>query len=198
MTTMLTGNEAYTGVPTAEAPLIDVTTRPQRRAERLLAEYLRLWGLRDPSTVAIQCRSWVRQASSGDAHGVGPEFLYGRSIQLANGDLDQWLNRLATLVAEDTAAAQSRRGLLAIELQSLIDRYPTALLAHEALPPTLLHRLQRAARPVVPAAKATPMRPQPLGELPSLLRLQWWGQLVSRLLSGFRLLRPARDEVTSL
>ena len=37
----------------------------EARAERLLAEYLRQWGLRDPSAIAACCRLWVRRVTSG-------------------------------------------------------------------------------------------------------------------------------------
>src|SRR5580658_4674886 len=76
----------------------------EHRAERLLAEYLRMWGLRDPSTIAAHCRLWARQATA-DSDSAAGDLAVGRAsstpfrsaVQQAMNDIDQWLDHLAGL-----------------------------------------------------------------------------------------------------
>jgi hypothetical protein len=104
-------------------------------------------------------------------------------------DIDSWLDDLTRLTSTDPQAAPLKRGLLAMEMQSLIDKHPAALLACETLPPSVVQRLQRAARPVVPFARRTQMPAQPLGELAAPLQLRWWQQaLVNLFAMPFRIL----------
>jgi hypothetical protein len=111
-------------------------------------------------------------------------------MQQAMNDIELWLDHLTRLAAADPQAAPLRRGLLAMELQALIDKHPTAMLAYETLPPSLLQRLQRAARPVVPFARPTHMPAQPLGKLAGPLNTAWWQQAVVNLFAvPVRLLR---------
>jgi hypothetical protein len=163
----------------------------ENRAERLLAEYLRMWGLRDPSTIAAHCQCWARQAAT-DEHATTGRVSgapYRTAVQQAMSDIDLWLDHLMRLTGADPQAAPMRRGLLAMELQTLIDKHPTAMLAYETLPVSLVQRLQRASRPVVPFARPTYMPEQPLGELAGPLRLQWWQQtLVNLFALPFRIL----------
>lgn len=155
--------------------------RPEARAERLLAEYLRHWGLRDPSTIAARCRLWVQQAAATDDN---PDTATA-ALELALADIDKWLDHLARRVSPNQVEAERCRGLLAIELQTLIDQHPEALLEYDALPDALLRRLQNAARPAVPAVQATRMDGQPLGELPAPLQPQWWRRFFARLTRVF-------------
>jgi hypothetical protein len=153
----------------------------ENRAERLLAEYLRMWGLRDPSTIAAHCRLWARQNADDLSNRSGGGAC--RSVvEQAMNDIDSWLDDLTRLTSADPQAAPLRRGLLAMELQTLIDKHPSAMLACETLPPAFVQRLQRAARPVVPFARRTRMPEQPLGELAKPLQLRWWLQGVVNLL----------------
>ena len=71
--------------PPAEVrdPLHDAASREatdlELRAERLLAEYLRTWGLRDPQTLATLSRRWVRSAMAhAPASGSVTETLSNR------------------------------------------------------------------------------------------------------------------------
>src|SRR5580698_377694 len=55
-----------------EVPMIEASpdqetfsaTTAESRAERLVAEYLRVWGLRDPQTIALFAKHWVEVAAS--------------------------------------------------------------------------------------------------------------------------------------
>jgi len=167
-------------------------TEVEHRAERLLAEYLRMWGLRDPSTIAAHCRLWARQAAADNFLETdrAPSVPYRSAVQQAMNDIDLWLDHLIRRISADPQAAPLRRGLLAVELQTFIDKHPAAMLAYETLPPSLVQRLQRAARPVVPFARPTHMPAQPLGKLAGPLRLQWWQQaLVNLFALPIRILR---------
>jgi hypothetical protein len=167
-------------------------TEVEHRAERLLAEYLRMWGLRDPSTIAAHCRLWARQAVVDDDRAANRtrSVSYRSAVEQAMHDIGLWLDHLTRLTSADPQAAPLRRGLLAIELQTLIDKHPTVMLAYETLPPALAQRLQRASRPVVPFARPTHMPAQPLGELAGPLRFDWWQQAIVNLFATpLRMLR---------
>ena len=158
----------------------------QARAERLLAEYLRCWGLRDPSTIAAQCREWVRQATEIFDHrsaSDGPtEDLCRVAFSLAIREIDQWLDHLARLTSPDSTSAAWRRGLLAMRLQNLLENHPELWLKYEPPSDALFEKLRAAARPVVPASQPVPMNDQPLGELPSPLQFAWWRNAFARRL----------------
>jgi hypothetical protein len=147
--------------------------------------------LRDPAVIAAHCHIWVERVSRADGD---PQVLVDSEDQFvraalaeATSDMDKWLDYLAVLVSPDPEEAASRRGLLAMEIQTVIDSYPEALLQYESLPESLLQRLQEAAHPVVPAAtRPTRMHGPPLGELPPQLQPQQWrlffGQLATAIL----------------
>jgi hypothetical protein len=142
------------------------------RAERLLAEYLRVWGLRDPSTVAAHCRVWVTQAIESEEQGKAQaslDSLYRTAVAGATNEIDDWIDHLTAGVSSGNHDAECRRGLVAFEVQTLIDRYPEAMLQYNMLPSQLTQQLQRAARRVVPPVKRMEMPGQPLGELPAPL-----------------------------
>jgi hypothetical protein len=163
------------------------------REERVAAEYLRMWGLRDPSTIATHCRRFVRYSAF-----VGDDSLPGRdlddrnwpAVRHAMNDIDLWLDHLTQLASPDPRAAPLCRGLLAMQLQKLLDEYPTAMLSYERVPVLLAQRLQRASRPVVPTARLTNMPAQPLNELAAPLRFHWWRRVILDLFAAqFRPLR---------
>jgi hypothetical protein len=142
------------------------------RAERLLAEYLRVWGLRDPSTVAAHCRVWVTQAIDSEEQGKAQaslDSLYRTAVAGATNEIDDWIDHLTAGVSNGNRDAECRRGLVAFEVQTLIDRYPEAMLQYNMLPSQLTQQLQRAARRVVPPVKRMEMPGQPLGQLPAPL-----------------------------
>jgi hypothetical protein len=158
----------------------------EARAERVLAEYLRQWGLRDPQTIATLCRRWVRQAveRTGSLSKQQPSTIYQAAVQAAITEIDQWLDHLSMRVSTNRDDAQASRGLLAVEVQTLIDKYPQLLLQYDGLPAGLLQHLGRTSRSAVPAAHPVPMRAQPLGQLASPLTWQWWMQGVSRMFAS--------------
>jgi hypothetical protein len=156
--------------------------RVEARAERVLAEYLRQWGLRDPFAIAAHCREWVRRVTERQAVDGTEEHLARAALGEAVGDLDRWLDHLALLVSPDPAEAAALRGLLAMAIPAVIDEYPQSFLQYESLPEPLLQHLRAAARPVVPLpAQPTRMDGPPLGELHPLLQPQQWRRLVARL-----------------
>jgi hypothetical protein len=166
-----------------------VHTEVEHRTERLLAEYLRMWGLRDPSTIAAHCRLWARQSAAGNAE-LGQNSSYRVAVEQAMNDIDGWLDHVTRTASPDPQTAPLLRGLLAMELQTYIDKHPAAMLAYETLPNSLSQRLLRAARPVVPFARPTRMPAQPLGELAAPLRFEWWWRtLVNMLVLPVRMLR---------
>jgi hypothetical protein len=158
----------------------------EARAERVLAEYLRHWGLRDPTTIATHCRRWVREAveHAGSEARAQPAAVYRAAVEAAMDEIDGWLDQLASLASANHEEAAARRGMLAIEVQTLIDKYPETLLKNDALPAPLVQHFRRASHPAVPSAHYTPMRAQPLGQLASPLTWQWWKQGTSRMLAS--------------
>src|SRR5947209_2633300 len=73
----------------------------ESRAERLLSEYLRRWGLRDPSTIAAHCRLWAWQATEtvdGPLSRRSTSNVYSAAMHGAISEIDEWLDHLASLV----------------------------------------------------------------------------------------------------
>ena len=134
------------------------------RAIRILAEYLRAWGLRDPQTIATLSSHWVRCATT--TRGTADRTLaldetYRASIGRAAVDMERWLDQL-TVCAGVTDIA-GRRGLLAVELQRVIDRFPGAILEQQVPAELLTHLVGAAAHPVVPTRNARHMPTQSFG-----------------------------------
>ncbi len=183
-------NELKPGRPSiAESgELTRETVTTESRAERLLAEYLRVWGLRDPQTIAVLSRQWVQSAiHAGNLaqQTTSLNILYGAVMRHATSEMEQWLDRITAQSCADVHNPQSCRGLLAIELQSLIDQFPATILKDGPLPTALLEQLSRAARPVVPAGAPTKMPTQSLAALSSSKYLWgWWNWLRQRLRSA--------------
>ncbi len=134
----------------------------ESRAERLVAEYLRTWGLRDPRMIALLARHWVELAAADLSRekNCSVTQLYRAVMRRAIDDMDEWLEHLTGEVARGRRYA--RRGMLAIELQTVIDHCPSALLGYTSLPPAVRQRLASAALPVVPPATPTRMPVQSL------------------------------------
>jgi hypothetical protein len=170
--------------PVSHHESTELTTSLEARAERVLAEYLRGWGLRDPSTIAHLCRRWVQQASEGAAAADDPPAIQRAAVRIAISEIDRRLDQIEAATASHGGQSGSRRGLLAIELQALIDRYPALLLPDEPLPAAIVEQLRRAGRPVVPPSLPSRMPEQPLGELAPALRWNWWARSAGRLLAG--------------
>jgi len=179
-----------------DLPAEDVRQRPadtdfrvQAHAERVVAEYLSRWGLRDPVPIAVQSRLWVRQVLDASRdHPVlagSANDLRRAALVQAIRAIDHWLDQLALLVAADAAEVEGRRGLLAMELPKLLEECPQVLLQAESLPAALVQQLQRAARPVVPAARRRRMPAQPLGELPPPLQPRRWRHFFGGLATDF-------------
>lgn len=159
------------------------------RAERLVAEYLRVWGLRDPQTIATLSRHWVRSVHASGSVPAGGSLteLYRTVIRRARGDIEQRLDRLAGALTTNSREARGCRGLLAIELQSVVDQFPTALLEESSLPAPLHEQLASAALSVVPACCPTQMPTQSLEAISSEKYFSRWNQMWSYL--WFRLRR---------
>jgi len=133
------------------------------RAERLAAEYLRQWGLRDPQTIAALSRRWVDTVDPALlSEPASLRELYQAVIRRAMADMDEWLDHLAHDFSAGPRDARSRRGLLAVEVQTVIDHCPAVLLHDGPLPPELLDQLACAAGSVVPANRPSYMPTQSL------------------------------------
>ena len=169
-------------------PLREIATL-ESRAERLVAEYLRVWGLLDPQTIATLSRKWVRSAcdaaTSPQQEATATE-IYRVVLRRASMEMRQWLDHLTSEVCSDSDDALPRGGLLAIELQATIDQCPAALLYKESLPASLLKQLASAARPVVPATCPTHMPTQSLSPISLSRCLSSWCRVASRICHQMR------------
>ncbi|HEY2147133.1 MAG TPA: glycosyltransferase, partial [Pirellulales bacterium] len=155
---------------------------PKARAQRLLAEYLRVWGLRDPQVIAEQTRLWVDQTAADDSAEAAPAEFYRKVVRRAVGDMDERLDHLTRSACSDGEAVASQRGLVALEFQSLIDKNPTALLNGGPLDERLHDRFRAAVHPVVPKASPTPMPVQAICEGGAGSRLAGWRRLMSAVI----------------
>src|SRR5258708_38857237 len=71
----------------------------QSRAQRLLAEYLRMWGLRDPQAIAEQTARWSSQCNDISSDAAAPSSLtdcYRRVMRGAMSDIENWVDQLAS------------------------------------------------------------------------------------------------------
>ncbi|HWC90213.1 MAG TPA: hypothetical protein VG433_11170, partial [Pirellulales bacterium] len=163
---------------TPSAPPVDNVAR----VERVLAEYLRSWGLRDPAVIAQCCRRWSTescQASSREAtQEESPADLTSRAMRIAQREIDQWIDELSHRALADDSDAQAARGMLAMRLQAVIDDHSASWLNHGNLPIGLTESLEAAAQRVVPDVCLARMLPQPLGELASPLKWSWWRRTI--------------------
>jgi hypothetical protein len=152
-------------------------------AQRLLAEYVRRWGLRDPSTIAQHCQRWTRQAlrATSDRRPKSTNELCIAAMNAAMRDVDAWLDMLTDRIAGGLPPAESPRGALAIELQRLLPEHHELFLNVELVVEMLAKHPPATQRPVVPVSRPTHMESQPLGELPPAMRPEWWRRLGSRL-----------------
>jgi hypothetical protein len=163
-----------------------------RNAERLLAEYMRAWGLRDPTMIAVHCHRWVSEAASrmeacqsspGAEH---PQSALARAaFEQARTEIEKWLDHLCQMASPLDAAATSRRGFVGMSLRKALDAHPEAFLQFENLPEPLVQMVTEAARPVVPAAAATrQMQGPPLGVMHPVLQPRRWRKFLGRLASA--------------
>src|ERR1700759_3977777 len=78
-----------------------------RKANRLLGEYLRHWGLRDPIAIAAHCRRWIALAR---IDGRDNEDLIARmAVEHARRDIERWIEQLSLRISATVAEAESRR-----------------------------------------------------------------------------------------
>jgi hypothetical protein len=110
-------------------------------------------------------------------------------MRRAVADINRWLDRLALEVSTSQCDARSRRGLLAVELQTVIDQVPLAFLNRQA-PRPLVRQLAARSATVVPAASPTYMPTQSLE--PALAR-----KPLSHLREMFGWLRQRSEEAVS-
>ena len=164
------------------------------RAERLLAEYLRVWGFRDPQIIAVLAKQWVRRASEAtgtDAQEPSRCDLYRAALGHATRLMTHRVNQISRHRAKTEYDAHSRRGLLAIELRSLIDEFPRELVNGD-IPETVLDRLTLTSQRVVPPMRRTTMPVQSLQPATNARWQRWrsapalaWQHVRYVLLSAF-------------
>ncbi|HWB00961.1 MAG TPA: hypothetical protein VG713_20860 [Pirellulales bacterium] len=161
---------------------LETARAKESRVERLLAEYLRAWGLRDPSTIAQLCRTWVDRASAQSPAEAGSNVslttLYRAAMREAINDFDAWSDHLARIVFHGATPEPGAAGLVALELSALIDKYPQALFEYEAVPAEMLEQLARARRPVAPPVAPTTMHRQLLEHPATSTRNGWWKEIL--------------------
>jgi hypothetical protein len=154
-----------------------------RKATRLLAEYLRHWGLRDPIVIAAHCRRWIALARV-DAHD-NEDGIARMALEHARRDIERWIDCLALRISATAKEAESRRGLVAIAVRGIVDDHAEAFLNCDHVPQTLVDRLAERAWPVVPiVGQQAQMAGPPLGKLPALLQPRKWRRAVTRLTSA--------------
>jgi hypothetical protein len=134
------------------------------RAERLAAEYLRVWGFRDPGIIAALAKKWVQraaQASPLDGTPPSRQRFYREVMRQATNAMTAHVDDLARRVGAGPQDAQSRRGLLATELRSYIDEFPREMVTG-AVPEEIIGELAASSQRVVPPSSPTTMPVQSL------------------------------------
>jgi hypothetical protein len=159
---------------------------PESRAARLVAEYLRVWGLRDPQTIATISSLWVQRVVDrleSPARSRSLTELYRAVMREAVGDMEGRLDELTNHCSAGPREMRARRGLVAVELQAIVDQFPATLLGEEAWPQSLRDQLASAASPVVPPLSPTRMPIQSLEPIAVEYASRWrrvWNRLGRR------------------
>ncbi len=161
------------------------------RGQRVLAEYLRAWGLRDPQAIADYCRRMTEEcvASSNSDGDRSPGKLDRQLMRAAMADLNRGLDRVTTCVCRDDAEIAARRGPLAVKLQSLLDERPELLVGDSRPSIAEADELRRVSAAAVPPPSTQDMPEQPLSDSGSTAKPSWWlRRLIAVLATTARLL----------
>ena len=177
----------------ASLPSDQLLLPARARAGRVLAEYLRCWGLRDPQMIANLCRQWTEAPRPIDVNQQTSAAVEAAIIAHGMQQMNAWLDRMTRMAGATNAELPAARGLVALELQSRIDTFPEALVDRQAIDSNDLSSLHDCSQPVVPPTFFVSMPEQPLGELPAALQSKAWSRLLDlpsgMLARAFGLLR---------
>jgi hypothetical protein len=145
-------------------PRLSARRSVDARAARLISEYLRVWGFRDPETIATLAKTFVlkvREAGANDGGEPSRSSFYlavMRQVKLAMSDR---IDGLSQMIADTGGDAESRRGLVAMEMRNLTDEYPVEVIQGELSEGTI-ERVAVLAQRVVPPTCLKHMPEQPL------------------------------------
>ena len=174
---------------------------PRCVAGRLVADYLRDWGLRDPELLAAESRRLIELTESDfDSADLDRpnESLCQRFCQAA---IDRTITQVASWTASiameppcQATDAQAASRIVA-RLPDMLDEFPEAVVRQEGFPARAASLLKRSVQPVVPTPIVRPMALAPRTRTVRFLRPLYWRQTL-RLARGYSVRLLPRRSVT--
>ena len=188
-------------------PAADV--RPSRRsprsvAMRLVADYLRDWGLRDPELVAAETRRLIEQAEAeSEFADISLEALdgandaicrrfYETAIRITVAQVEAWVTGLAAAPTLVDRADGHDRCAVVPRLPELLSEYPEAIMGRPAPREGAIVDLGRAVQAVVPPALHRRMRGAPPVRNVWVFRGETWSAPAQWAVSVVRTMTPRR------
>lgn len=128
---------------------------PQATAKRLVADYLRDWGLRDPELVAAESKRIVE--STLDEFPLYDDMTDGErdafcqaAIRRTVAEIESWSATIARGITPRAAGRFALGGTLSPGLSELLDAFPEAVVRRDHPTARALADLEQAILPVVP------------------------------------------------
>lgn len=128
---------------------------PQATAKRLVADYLRDWGLRDPELVAAESKRIV-EATLGefplydDMTDAERDTFCQAAIRRTVAEIESWSATIARGITPRAAGRFALGGTLSPGLSELLDAFPEAVVRRDHPTARALADLEQAILPVVP------------------------------------------------
>lgn len=128
---------------------------PQATAKRLVADYLRDWGLRDPELVAAESKRIV-EATLGefplydDMTDAERDAFCQAAIRRTVAEIESWSATIARGITPRAAGRFALGGTLSPALSELLDAFPEAVVRRDHPTARALADLEQAILPVVP------------------------------------------------
>lgn len=138
-----------------ERSFLQMRHSPQATAKRLVADYLRDWGLRDPELVAAESKRIV-EATLGEfplyddmTDGERDAFCQA-AIRRTVAEIESWSATIARGITPRAAGRFALGGTLSPGLSELLDAFPEAVVRRDHPTARALADLEQAILPVVP------------------------------------------------
>ena len=152
---------------------------PQATAKRLVADYLRDWGLRDPELVASEARRIVEATLEemplyDDTTEPEREAFCQAAVRRTVAEIESWSATIARGITPRAAGRFAMGAAMSPGLSELLDAFPEAIVRRDHPAARALADLERAILPVVPATHVREMGAVPRTRTVRYLRLAFW------------------------
>lgn len=159
---------------------------PQATAKRLVADYLRDWGLRDPELVAAEAKRIVEATLDemplyDDTTEAERDAFCQAAIRRTVAEIESWSATIARGITPRAAGRFAMGGTLSPGLSELLDAFPEAIVRRDHPTARALADLERAILPVVPKPNVREMGAVPRTRAVRYLRPGFWKAVARNL-----------------